>query len=229
MVSAECQSESVSVRWAAGNGNYSCEEAGGKDFKVEFEGTCPYSSEGFSTEYGTQSGDSNCVGTSCTVKEFQASFDAMVTGGQSSYEGCSNFKVSSLDPFFMVSAECKSDGRIVSLEIDEKIAAGSASSSYSCEDVGGKVFKVEFEGTCVYSRVEGTWDYIKSFGDSNCVGMSCTVKMYQESYDALVTRGDSAYEGCSNFKVSSGAFSLLGTAGCVMAGLLLSTTAALFN
>jgi hypothetical protein len=149
MVSAECQSESVIVRWAAGNGNYSCEDAGGKDFKVEFEGTCPYSSEGFSTEYGTQSGDSNCVGTSCTVKEFQASFDAMVTGGQSSYEGCSNFKVSSLDPFFMVSAECKSDGRIVSLEIDEKIAAGSASSSYSCEDVGGKVFKVEYEGTCV--------------------------------------------------------------------------------
>jgi hypothetical protein len=53
--------------------------------------------------------------------------------------------------------------------------------------------------------------------------------MYQESYDALVTRGDPAYEGCSNFKVSSGAFSLLGTAGCVMAGLLLSTTVALFN
>jgi hypothetical protein len=232
MVSAECQSESVIVRWAAGNGNYSCEDAGGKDFKVEFEGTCPYSSEGFSTEYGTQSGDSNCVGTSCTVEEFQASFDAMVTSDNSSYEGCSNFKVSSLDDSqddtlvkwddFMTD-ECVSESIDAREELEAELGAGNASYS-SCKDASGKVFKVEFEGTCPASI-----EYNETSGDSICVGTSCTVKEYQAYYDAFVSQGPpSYYEGCSTYQwASSGAFSL-GTAGCVMAGLLLSTVA-LFN
>jgi hypothetical protein len=124
-------------------------------------------------------------------------------------------------PFFMVSAECKSETVSARLEIEKERVAGNV--SYSCKDAGGKVFKVKFEGTsCPYSIEADV-----SSGDTRCVGTSCTTKEYQVSADATVTAGNSSYEGCSNFKVSSGAFSLE-TAGCVMAGLLLSTVA-LFN
>jgi hypothetical protein len=125
------------------------------------------------------------------------------------------------DPFLMVSAECKSESGSVRLEIEKEFAAGNFI-QHSCKDAGGKVFKFEFEGTCPY-RIEAS----ASSGDFNCLGTSCTTKEYQASADATVTAGNSSYEGCSNFKVSSGAFSL-GTAGCVlMAGLLLSTIALL--
>jgi hypothetical protein len=102
-LSFKCLSESNSVQGRfntevlAGNLSYSCKDAGGKEFKFEFEGTCrAYDSSIDEDEFS--SGDSDCVGTSCTVKEFQATFDALVAADQSSgsfYEGCSNFKVSS--------------------------------------------------------------------------------------------------------------------------------------
>eukprot|EP00979_Chaetoceros_neogracilis_P015586 scaffold6188_cov192-Chaetoceros_neogracile.AAC.2 len=247
MMSAECKSETVSARLeiekerVAGNVSYSCKDAGGKDIKVEFEGTCPFSTagEGF--------GDSDCVGTSCTVKEFQAFFDAMVTGGQSSYyEGCSNFKVSSLDDYQddtpleeegddlqLISVECDSEIDIVQARIEEEFAAGNL--SYSCKDAGGKVFKLEFEGTCpAYSSSDEDGIFI-DVSDPNCVGTSCTVKEFQARIDFLLVTADqqtsASVEGCSNFKISSpeessGAFSL-GTAGCIMASLLLSTAALL--
>jgi len=222
MVSKECLSEMVIVQArieeevAAGNLSYSCKDAGGKDIKVEFEGTCPFSTgEGFITEYGTQSGDSDCVGTSCTVEELQAFFDAMVTGGQSSYEGCSNFKVSFLDDYQddtpleeegddlqLISVECESEFDMVQARIEEQFAAGNL--SYSCKDAGGKVFKLEFEGTCpALSTIDEDGFFIDA-SDPNCVGTSCTVNEFQARIDVLVSTGQSSasVEGCYNFKVS---------------------------
>jgi hypothetical protein len=96
-MSAECQSESASIQArideevAASNLSYSCKDAGGQVFKLKFEGSCP-----FSIENGFSSGHSGCVGTSCTIKEHQAVFDAAVeVYYQSFYDGCSNLEVSS--------------------------------------------------------------------------------------------------------------------------------------
>jgi hypothetical protein len=131
------------------------------------------------------------------------------------------------DPFLMMSAKCKSEGLSLKTELDN--VAGNV--FYICEDAGGKIFEVEYEGTCPYS-IEGVSTEYGARSDypkwSNwCVGTSCTTEKFQASFNAMVTESQSSYRGCSNFKVSSGAFSL-GTAGCVMAGLLLSTVA-LFN
>mmetsp|Transcript_30121 Transcript_30121/g.30476 ORF Transcript_30121/g.30476 Transcript_30121/m.30476 type:complete len:178 (-) Transcript_30121:222-755(-) len=129
------------------------------------------------------------------------------------------------DDLVLISAECESELVIVQARIEEEFAAGNL--SYSCKDAGGKVIKLEFEGTCPAIDLDG-------FISDHCAGTSCTVKELQASVDASVTAGQSSgsFEGCSNFKVSSpeessGAFSL-GTAGCcVMASLLLSTAALL--
>jgi hypothetical protein len=130
----------------------------------------------------------------------------------------------------VLSAECESELVIVQARIEEEFAAGNL--SYSCKDAGGKVFKLEFEGTC--PATEAVDRGLEDFSD--CVGTSCTVKEFQATIDALVAADQSSgsfYEGCSNFKVSSpeessGAFSL-GTAGCVMMASLLLSTAALLN
>eukprot|EP00979_Chaetoceros_neogracilis_P015421 scaffold5892_cov133-Chaetoceros_neogracile.AAC.1 len=183
MVSEECQSESLELEEEF-EASYSCED--GKLFKLEYEGTCPFSDEGFSGE--PYSGDSNCVGTSCTVKEFQASFDVMVTAGQSSYEGCSNFKVSYTPEWNdFVTDKCLSEGIDARAELDAELAAGNA--TYSCKDAGGKVFKLEFKGIC-----PATIEYNEYSGDSYCVGTSCTVKEYQAHADAVVPPETPSYE-----------------------------------
>ena len=90
-VSVECESEfdivqaRIEEEFAAGNLSYSCKDAGGKVFKLEFEGTCS------GIKAGVSSGDPNCVGTSCTIEEFQTNTNAN-TAGDSSYDGCSNYK-----------------------------------------------------------------------------------------------------------------------------------------
>jgi|AntRauTorckE5430_2_1112549.scaffolds.fasta_scaffold00338_17 hypothetical protein len=132
-----------------------------------------------------------------------------------------------------VSVECESEFDIVQARIEEEFAAGNL--SYSCKDAGGKVFKLEFEGTCpAYSSSDEDGIFI-GVSDPNCVGTSCTVKEFQARIDFLLVTADqqtsASVEGCSNFKISSpeessGAFSL-GTAGCIMASLLLSTAALL--
>jgi hypothetical protein len=136
------------------------------------------------------------------------------------------------DPFLMMSAKCKSEGLSLKTEIKRQQLDNVAGNKfYICEDAGGKIFEVEYEGTCPYSSEGFSTEYSARSDFSNwsnwCVGTSCTTKNFQASFNAMVTESQSSYRGCSNFKVSSGAFSL-GTAGCVMAGLLLSTVA-LFN
>jgi hypothetical protein len=127
-----------------------------------------------------------------------------------------------------LSFACTSESVSVQMRLVAEALKGN--DSYSCKDAGGKVFKLEFEGTC--SGIKAG----VSSGDPNCVGTSCTIEEFQTNTNAN-TAGDSSYDGCSNYKWcnedgrcsdSSGAFSL-GTASgtCVMAGLLLSTIALL--
>jgi hypothetical protein len=124
-----------------------------------------------------------------------------------------------------LSFACTSESVSVQFRLVAEALKGN--DSYSCKDAGGKVFKLEFEGTC---------SGFEAAGVSSCVGTSCTIQEFQTNTNAN-TSGDSSYDGCSNYKWcnedgrcsdSSGAFSLGTASGSyVMAGLLLSTIALL--
>ena len=127
----------------------------------------------------------------------------------------------------VLSNECQAEISAVNLVLNLTLPVFFGNNKSYCQNAGGKAVKMEFEGTCVALAPF-------ELDEHTCAGKSCTITELQASADAAMTANkDDNFSGCTDLKVlisggdgsdSSGALSF-GIAGCVMAGLLLSSVA----